>query len=238
MRFAALLAALPILGCWNHPGSSGAGPLPHLGVPPLVVVAPDSFSLIPLGPIQNGTFDYDWACGAEQANFTIAGLSGGWIRIAIADDDGAVVHDNLYSGGIAGAISAMTAPGGAAGLWSLRFTFQSVAAIGAIDIDADVFDDPDEITIAGSYSLDTSYEYEAGWPAGPARVVLASAISLGIVRVRIWDGEGDLVMDRTNLAIFIGAFNGDSLPGAAGTWRIRLDIDAVATAGAIAIDHP
>jgi hypothetical protein len=44
-------------------------------------------------------------------------------------------------------------------------------------------------------------------------------------------------MDRTNLAIFVGAFNGYSNWGAAGTWRIRIDIDAVATAGAITIDH-
>jgi hypothetical protein len=238
MRKVALLLALPLAGCLDNAHSSGGAPVPHVGVPPLAVSSPDSFSLVPLGPIQNGTFEYDWPCGAGQANLAIAGITGGSIRIVIADDDGAVVHDNTYDGGLVGALTAMTAPDGAPGNWTLQFTFHYVSAVGAIDIDADVFDDPDEVTIAGSYALDSSYEYEADWPSGPARVVLASALSLGVVRVRLWDGDGDLVMDRTNLAVFIGAFNGDSLPGAEGTWRIRIDIDAVATAGAITIEHP
>lgn len=236
---AALLPALA--GCldWNDAHTPGGGPpLPHIGLPPLVVVAADSFDMVPIGPIQNGTFEYDWPCGAGQANLTIGGFSGGSIRIVCVDDGGAVVHDNAYAGGFAGGITAMTAPDGAPGLWSLAFTFQNVVMVGAIDISADLYDDPDVITIAGSYALDTSYEYEAGWPAGPAHVVIGSAISAGVVRIRIWDGLGDLVMDRTNFAIFIGAFNGDSNSGAAGTWRIRIDIDAVATAGAITIDHP
>ncbi len=238
---AALLLALA--GCldWNDahtPGGGGGPPLPHIGIPPVVVAAPDSFAMVPIGPIQNGTFAYDWSCSAGQANLTIAGVTGGFLRIEIEDDAGAVVHDNHYDGGLVGAITAMTSPDGSPGEWRLRLTFSNVVAIGAIDISADVFDDPDEIVIGGAYAIHSTYEFEAGWPAGPARVTLASAISLGTVRIRIWDGLGDLVMDRTNFAVFIGAFNGDSNSGAAGTWRIRIDIDAVATAGAITIDHP
>jgi hypothetical protein len=238
MRTLASLLSLLAAGCW-----SGNGPTPgtHVFVPalpPLVVSAPDAFSVAPLGPVQNGSFSHPWSCSTGQANLSIAGITGGSIGIEIEDDDGVVVHDNVYNGGLIGAITGMTSPDGAAGDWRLTFTFLNVSSLGAIDIDADVFDDPDDIVIAGAYSLDSSYEFEAGWGAGPANVTLASAISLGIVRIRIWDGDGDLVMDRTNLAIFVGAFNGDSNHGSAGTWRVRIDIDAVATAGAITIDHP
>jgi len=238
MRFAAALAAVSLAGCWSGNGSTPGTHVVLPGVPPLVVISPDSLSVVPLGPVANGGFEYGWPCSRPQANLTIAGITGGSIRIEIEDDDGATVHDNVYDGGLVGAIQAMTAPDGAPGGWRVRFTFVNVLSIGAIDIDADVFDDPDEITIAGMYSLQSTYEYEAGWPDGPAHVTIASAIALGTVRIRMWDGAGDLVMDRTNLAIFVGAFNGDSHSGAGGTWRIRIDIDAVATAGALTIEHP
>ncbi|HEU4334172.1 MAG TPA: hypothetical protein VFT32_06710 [Candidatus Eisenbacteria bacterium] len=242
MRIAAALLALPLLGCldWNdaHTPGGGGPPLPHIGIPPIVASGPDQFSVVPLGPISNDTYSYSWSCSAPQANLAIAGVSGGAIRIEIEDDAGATVHDNWFDGGLVGAITAMTAPDGAPGDWRIRLTFSGVLSIGAIDIHADVFDDPDEITIAGSYALQSSYEFQAGWPAGPAKVTIASAIALGTVRVRMWDGDGDLVLDRTNLAIFIGLSDGHSHSGAAGTWTIRIDIDAVATAGAITIDHP
>ena len=238
MRYATLVLALSLAGCWT---GNGAGPVTQVivpALPPLVVSSPDTFALIPLGPVHDGTFEYDWFCSAGQANLAIAGITGGSIRIEIEDDDGATVHDNVYDGGLVGAITAMTSPDGEPGEWRVRFTFRDVASIGAIDIGADVFDEPDDITIAGAYALNSTYEFEAGWPAGPARLTIASAISLGTVRVRMWDGAGDLVLDRTNFAIFVGAFNGDSHSGDAGTWRIRIEIDAVATAGAITIDHP
>jgi hypothetical protein len=238
MRIAAALLAFTLAGCWSGSGSMPGTQVVIPGLPPLVISSPDSFSMIPIGPVMNGTFEYDWSCSESQANLTIAGITGGSIRIEIEDDAGTVVHDNFYDGGLIGAIDAMTSPDGAPGDWTVRFTFQDVASIGAIDIEADTFDQPDDITIAGAYALNSTYEYEAGWPAGPARATIASAISLGTVRIRMWDGDGDLVMDRTNFAIFVGAFNGDSHSGAAGTWRIRIDIDAVATAGAITIDHP
>ncbi|HKS16651.1 MAG TPA: hypothetical protein VJU16_05010 [Planctomycetota bacterium] len=238
MRIAAALLAVLLAGCWTGSGSTAGSQVFIPGVPPIVVVAPDSVSVVPLGPVANGSFEYGWSCSAPQANLTVAGITGGSIRIEIEDDDAVPVHDNVYNGGLVGAISAMTSPDGAPGHWVVRFTFTNVVSVGAIDIEADVFDQPDDITIAGMYSLQSSYEFEAGWPSGPARVNLASAIALGTVRIRMWDGAGDLVMDRTNFAIFIGAFNGDSHSGAAGTWRVRIDINATATAGAITINHP
>ncbi|HTF56662.1 MAG TPA: hypothetical protein VK661_05440 [Planctomycetota bacterium] len=230
--------AIPLAGCWTGDGALPGAQIVFPGLPPLAVNSPNTFTMVPMGPILNGTYAYTWSCGVGQANLTIAGITGGSIRIEIEDGAGAIVHDNRYDGGLMGAISAMTSPDGASGDWRLRFTFENVASVGAIAIDADLYDDPDDITIAGAYALESTYFYEAGWPAGPAQVTLASAISLGTVRIRMWDGNGALVMDRTNFAIFIGAFNGDSDSGAAGTWRIRIDVDAVATAGAITITHP
>ena len=233
-----VVLAFSLAGCWSSDGVSRGPQVIIPGIPPVVVSAPNSFSMIPLGPIMNGTFEYSWSCGAGQANLTIAGVTGGSLRIEIEDDAGVIVHDNRYEGALVGAITAMTAPDGDPGIWLLRFTFLEVSSVGAIDIDADLFDQADDIAIAGAYNMDSTYFYEAGWPAGPARVTIASAISLGTVRIRMWDGADTLVMDRTNFAIFVGAFNGDSNYGVAGTWRIRIDIDAIATAGAITIDHP
>ena len=237
MRFlAAALVALTLAAC--GPGDSTGTTIEIPGISPLVVNAPDSFSMVPIGPIFSGTRDYDWSCSAGQANLTIAGITGGSVRIRIEDAHGAIVHDNLYDGGLMGAITAVTSPDGAPGIWTLTFTFVNVLAVGAIEIEADTFHDPDEIVVAGAYSLHISFTYEVGWPAGPADVTIASAISAGVVRVRLWDGDGVLVMDKTNLAIFIGAFDGSSHPGAEGTWRIQLDVSAVATAGAITLSHP
>jgi hypothetical protein len=237
MRFlAAALVALALSSC--VPGDPTGATIELPLISPLVVNSPDSFSMVPMGLVFTGTRDYDWSCSASQANLTIAGITGGSIRIRIEDADGAVVHDNLYDGGLMGAITAVTSPDGAPGLWKLAFTFQNVLAVGAIEIEADSFHDPDEIVVAGSYSLHSSFTFDVGWPAGPAEVTIASAISAGVVRVRIWDGDGVLVLDKTNLAVFIGAFDGSSNPGAAGTWRVQLDISAVATAGAITLAHP
>src|SRR5687767_7419585 len=133
MRNAAALLALLAAGCGSGSGSSPGTRVFVPALPPLVVAAPDAFSVVPLGPVQNGAFSYAWSCSADQANLTIAGISGGSIRIEIEDDDGVVVHDNVYNGGLIGAISGMTSPDGAAGDWRLTFTFFDVASVGAID---------------------------------------------------------------------------------------------------------
>lgn len=238
MRKLSIVLGLALAGCGPDGDSSGDSPPVFPGLPPAAVMTVNSFSMIPMGPVQDGAYKYTWFTSAGQANLTIGGISGGSVRIQIRDDGAATVHDNVYTGGLIGEISAMTSPDGVSGVWSLCFTFQGVTAVGAIDIRGDVHDEPDDIVISGAYSLQSTYEYEAGWDAGPAKAVLASAISLGTVRIRMWDGASDLVMDRTNLGIVIGAFNGESNHGAAGTWKIRIDIDAVATAGAITIGHP
>src|SRR5688572_9550875 len=113
MRRTAALLALCLSGCWTGQGGSSSGPPVIVpGLPPLVVSAPDSFSVVPLGPVHNGVYDYAWSCSSSQANVTIAGIAGGSLRIEIEDDAGVVVHDNWCEGGLIGAISAITSPDG------------------------------------------------------------------------------------------------------------------------------
>src|SRR5262245_49876389 len=120
------ILALVTAGCWSDGGNPAGLQVIVPGVPPIVVSAPDSFSMIPLGPIANGTYDYDWVCNAGQANLTVAGITGGSVRVEIEDAAGAVVHDNTYIGGLMGAIDAFTSPDGIQGEWRLRFTFRDV----------------------------------------------------------------------------------------------------------------
>ena len=231
-----LLLAISLAACGGSDVSGALGlPLPEIG--PIVVNVPDSFTVVPMGLVPDGSRTHRWLCSVGQANLTIGGMSAGEVHLEIWDGAGTPVHDNTYGSGIMGAIVAVTRPG-AAGLWTLRFTYDDVLGMGTTEISADTNDDLDAIVIAGSYNFDTTFLYDVGWPAGSASANLVSAISLGTGRVRLWDGAGALVLDKTNHAIFVGVSAGDSLPGAAGIWHIQLDLDAVATAGAITITHP
>src|SRR5262245_29992168 len=107
------ILALAMAGCWSGMGGATGAHVIVPGVPPIVVSTTNSFSMVPLGPIANGTYEYDWSCDAGQANLTIAGITGGSLRIEIADGAGAIVHDNTYAGGLVGAIDAITSPDGA-----------------------------------------------------------------------------------------------------------------------------
>jgi hypothetical protein len=193
--------------------------------------------MLPTAGVQDGTYVYKWFCGARQANLAVSGVTGGALRIEIWDDGGAVVHDNWYDNGLTGGLTAMTCPGGVGGDWQLRFTFSKVASVGAINIEADMVDSPDHIVIAGATSMESSLEFEAGWTSGPAQISLNSAITQGTVRIRMWDGKENLVLDCTNLGVLVGSTNGESNHGEAGTWKILIDFDEVSTAGAITIDH-
>ena len=241
MKRALALLILTLAACGSDEGATPEG-TPAAGgppaLPPLVTGGLNVFQMQPVPPVQNGDYAYSWFCQAPQVNINVGGITEGSVRLVIRDDDGAIVHDNVYFGGLAGVISAMSAPGGIPGIWRLEFEFTDFSSTGTIDLDADLHDLPDDIVIAGAYQLQSAYEYEAGWPEGPAHVALTSTLSLGTVRIRMWDGHGLLVLDRTNDAVLVGATNDESNPGAAGTWRIRIDIDAVATTGALTIDGP
>ena len=238
MKKSMIVLALALAGCGSDGSSSGGGSAGDPGVLPLVLSTPNSFSLLPVGPVRDDTYQYTWNCGSKQANLSVAGVKGDALRIEIWDEGGAVVHDNWYQGGLDGVIDTITNPDGVAGNWRLRFTFVNITSLVGVDIQADVLGTPDDIVIAGAYDLQSDYEYQAGWTSGPARATLSSTLTQGTVRIRMWDADGTLVLDRTNFTTLVGDTSGNSNHGVAGTWTIRIDIDAVATAGAITIDHP
>ena len=237
MRHVSIVLALAVAGCGSDGGSSDGTPLGDAGANPLVFNAPDAFTVLPVGPVRNGSYSYTWLCSANQANLTVAGVAGGRVRIEIFDESGERVHDNTYEGSLGGALSAMTSPHGQGGLWTLEFTYSDVTSVGSIDIQADLVNEPDHILLAGAYDLQSSFVYQAAWEAGSGKVHIASAITCGTVHVRMWDGNGDLVLSCTDAGTYVGLADGESKQGAAGIWTIRIDVGAVATAGAITIDH-
>jgi hypothetical protein len=237
MRHVSIVLALALAGCGSDGGSSDGTPSGDAAANPLVFNAPDAFTVLPVGPVRNGSYSYTWLCSANQANLTVAGVSGGWVRIEIFDETGERVHDNTFDGSLGGALSAMTSPHGQGGLWTLEFTYFNVASVDSIDIEADLLFEPDRIQLVGAYDLQSSFVYQAAWEAGSGTVDMASAITYGTVHVRMWDGNGDLVLSCTDAGTYVGLADGESKQGAAGIWTIRIDVGAVATAGAIAIDH-
>lgn len=238
MRSLSIALILALAGCGSDGGSSDVTPTGSATVDPMVFNAPDTFKVLPLGPVRNGVYSYPWPCSSDQANLTVVGVTGGSLGIRILDETGETVHDNTFEGNLGGVLSAMTSPHGKSGLWTIEFTSLDVASIGSIDIQADLLDKPDDIELAGPYSLQSSFVYRAEWGAGCGKVAIGSAISYGTVHVRMWDGNGELVLSCTDLGTYIGLSDGESKDGAAGIWTIRIDVGAAATAGAIKIDHP
>jgi hypothetical protein len=237
MRRLSFALALALAGCGSEGESASPEPQMATLAPPVVMSAPNSFSVLPAGPVKDGLYAYSWTCDTEQANLSVAGVTGGSIRIEIWSGYG-IVHNNVYTGGLTGQITTVTSPDGHPGAWTVRLTFEGVTSLVSITLEADLSYQPDEVAIMGAYDLDASYVYYTVWPSGPVKVTLASTIASGTVRIRIWDSLGNLVLDRSNFAITIGDTNGDSTHGAAGMWKVVIDVDAVATAGAISITHP
>jgi hypothetical protein len=159
-----VLAGLLTAGC----GNSGTDLLFDLD---LIVVTntPDSFTMAGVTTSINGTRSYTWSCSAAQANLSIGStLTNGSIRLEVFDNGGALVHDNTYDSVLLGGVTAFTKSGGAAGTWTLRFTFTNALWTGALTVQADT---PLDVSIGG--------------------------VSGGSVRVRIWDGGAALVLDQT-----------------------------------------
>ena len=237
MRNVAIVLGLALAGCGPDGGSSGGIPFGSAGADPMVFNAPDAFMVMPLGNVRNGSYSYPWPCSSGQANLTVSGVTGGRLRIRILDNDGVPVHDNTFEGSLGGALSAMTAPHGKSGLWTIECIYVDVTSVGSIDIQADLVGAPDDIELSGAYALQSSFVYQAEWAEGNGKVDLGSAISCGTVQVRMWDGHGNLVLSCTNDGTYVGLADGESEIGAAGTWTIRVDVGATATAGAISIGH-
>ena len=200
----------------------------------ILVVTPtdDNFAIAGVSTGISGTKTYLWKCSKDQANVTIGStLTAGWIRLEAWDDNGMLVHDNRYESALLGAVTSFTAADGKAGNWTLKFTFHNAMFSGALTVKADTLDDPDSITVAGATSLDVTWIFEPGWDTNPVNVDVAG-MSSGTVRVRLWDGNGTLVLDDT----FIGIGGGTVSPsGAAGVWRVQIDFNSCISLGAVTL---
>jgi len=198
----------------------------------VVTNTPDTYTIAGVSTGISGTRTDSWQCSKGQANITIGStLMSGWIRIQAWDDNGMLVHDNRYEAALVGAVTAFTAADGQAGTWTLKFTFHNAMFSGALTVKADTLDDPDAITVAGATSLDVSWVFEPGWDTNPVNVDVAG-MSSGTVRVRLWDGNGTLVLDGT----YFGIGGGTASPtGAAGVWRVQLDFNSCISLGAVTI---
>lgn len=198
----------------------------------LVTPTDDNFAIAGVSTGISGARTYGWKCSKDQANITIGStLTAGWIRIQAWDDDGKLVHDNRYEAALLGAVTSFTAGDGKAGNWILKFTFHNAMFTGALTVKADTLDDPDSITVAGATSLDVSWVFEPNWTTAAVNVDVAG-MSSGTVRVRLWDGNGTLVLDN----VYIGIGGGTSAPtGAAGLWRVQVDFNSCISLGAVTI---
>jgi hypothetical protein len=222
-----ILAAGLCAGC----DPTGGGVLINID---LLVVNPadDNFTITGVGTSINGSRTYAWNCSKAQANITMGStLTVGWVRLQAWDDNGLLVHDNRYEAALIGAVTSFTAADGQAGSWTLKFTFHNAMFTGALTVQADTLDDPDEITVAGATSLDVTWIFEPGWDANPVNIDIAG-MSSGTVRVRLWDGTGALAYDNT----FFGIGGGTATPtGAAGVWRVQLDFNSCISLGAVSL---
>jgi hypothetical protein len=224
---AILLAGGLCLGC----DPSGGGLFINIDI---LVVTPtaDNYVIAGVSTGISGSRTDSWQCSKDQANITIGStLTAGWIRLQAWDDNGMLVHDNRYEAALIGAVTGFTAADGKAGTWTLTFTFHNAMFSGALTVKADTLDDPDAITVAGATSLDVSWIFEPGWDTNPVNVDVAG-MSAGTVRVRLWDGNGTLVLDDT----YFGIGGGTAAPtGAAGVWRVQLDFNSCVSLGAVTI---
>jgi hypothetical protein len=224
-----ILAGTLAAGC----GSSGTDVLFDLD---LVVATnnPDDFSIAGVSTSLSGTRTYTWSSSKGQANLSIGStLVGGSIRLEAFDGAGNPVHDNTYEATLIGGVTAFTKSGGAAGSWTLRFTFSNAIWTGALTVRADTLNDADEISIGGTGVLDTSWIFQPGWNTTPVNVSIGG-VSGTSVRLRLWDGGNTLVLDQT----VSGVSTFTATPtGAAGVWTVQIDYNSVVSAGAVTLSQ-
>jgi hypothetical protein len=203
----------------------------------LVVVTnnADDFSIAGVSTALTTTRTYSWSCSTGQANLSIGStLSNGSIRLEVHDNAGNLVHDNTYCAVLIGGITAFTKSGGAAGTWTLKFTFDHALFTGAITVKADTLSNADGISVGGTGALDGVLIFEPGWNTTALNVSIGG-VSSGNIHVTITDGAGFEVFNQTNGAVT--ALNANP-SGAAGVWLVQIDFDHTVGAGAVTISQP
>lgn len=226
----AMLATALAAGC----GDSGTNVLFDLD---LVVATntPDDFSIAGVTTSLSGTRTYTWSCSKGQANLSIGStLTVGSIRLEAWDNAGTLVHDNTYEAVLIGGVTAFTKSAGAAGTWTLKFTFSNALFTGALTVRADTSDDPDQISIGGTGALDTSWIFRPGWNTTPVSVSIGG-VAGGNIHLQIWDGGGTLVLDQT---VSGGASFTANPTGAAGVWTVQIDYNSAVGAGGVTLSQP
>lgn len=220
-------------------GSTGAG----LFVSYVVVVnQTDSFVTTLVGLDYDGTVDRVWRCDSPQANVTIGGaMYGGSVRILIEDDAGTVVYDNVHSGSVGG-ISVQTMPGGVPGFWHVVLDFNDAGWSGAITLTADDPPTKDSISIGNGIGTSDSYLLYAEWDTDtvPVHVSLASGLSAGQVRIRLWDPDDPIGSPTYDAVINTGTGAvSDDIDTAAGPgiWMIQIDCSGTTLGSAISISN-
>jgi len=234
-----LTLALLSFGGSQMGGCGGGG---HIFIPlvseVVVVNTADTFTVTLVGFGYDGTIDRMWPCSASQAKVTLGtSMFGGSVHIVIRDNANTVVYDNIHSG-TTGGLTVQTAPGGVAGTWRVVFDFNNASWSGAIVLDADNPPQPDTISIGSGIGGSDSYLFHAGWDTTtvPVHVSVATGLSSGSVRIRIWDpgtpttnpAPYDVTVTSASAAV-----SDDILTGGPGTWTIQIDFSGATLGGAI-----
>jgi hypothetical protein len=220
-------------------GSGGGGVFVSYVV---VVNTTDQFTATLVGFDVDSTIDRTWVCTEPQANLTIgSSMFSGSVHIVVEDDNGDVVYDNIHSGNVGG-VTVQTAPGGVPGVWRVFMDFDDAAWAGAIVLEADNPPTLDAISIGSGISNDDSLIFYASWDTTtvPVHVSMASGLSAGTVRVRLWDPDDPIGTPSFDMTINTGtgAVSQDiDTAAAAGTWMIQIDFTGCTLGGAISITN-
>lgn len=228
------LAASQMGGC----GSGGGIFVSYV----VVVNNPDQFTATLVGFDVDSTIDRTWPCNSSQAEVTIgSSMFGGSVHILVEDDVGTVVYDNTHSGTIGG-ITLKTRPGGVPGAWRVFMDFDNAAWAGAIVLSADNPPTPDAISIGTGVGNDDSLILFADWDTTtvPVHVSVATGLTAGTVRVRLWDPDDPVGTPSYDLLINTGtgAVSDDvDTAAAAGIWTIQIDFTGATLGGAVGITN-
>lgn len=208
----------------------------------VVVNQSDTFTATLVGFDVDSTIDQNWVCTEPQANLTIgSSMFTGSVHILVEDDAGNIVYDNVHSGQVGG-ISVQTRPGGAPGNWRVFMDFDDAAWAGAIVLAADNPPTLDEISIGTGIGNSDSLIFFAEWDTTtvPVHVSMASGISAGTIRVRLWDPDDPVGTPSKDLLINTGtgAVSDDTDTAAPpGIWMIQIDFSGCTLGGAISITN-
>jgi len=239
IALALMLFSGHIPGC----GGSGAGVVFPIVAQVVVVNTQNSFTVTLVGFGYDGTVNQNWKCDGDQAKLTLGtSMFGGTMHIVIKDHAGTTVYNNIHSGSMGG-LTVQTDPGGVPGTWNVFIDFNDSSWAGAITVNADFPDTKDAISIGSGIGGSDTYIFHATWDGTvgmPVHVSVATGMTSGTVRVRIWDPltltSGPASYDVTQI-VGAAAVSDDIQTGGSGTWTVQIDFSGCTLGGAISITN-